>query len=75
MAWIGWTHMHDYQRQRVITFLDPQSDPLGAGYHIIQSQIAIGRAACSARVILMVVRHSWTFFPNVPLTSSSRGDR
>ena len=42
MAWIGWTHMHDYQRQRVITFLDPQSDPLGAGYHIIQSQIAIG---------------------------------
>ncbi|HVY24247.1 MAG TPA: rod shape-determining protein RodA [Steroidobacteraceae bacterium] len=41
-AWIGWTHMHDYQRQRVITFLDPQSDPLGAGYHIIQSQIAIG---------------------------------
>jgi len=41
-TWIGWTHMHDYQRQRVITFLDPQSDPLGAGYHIIQSQIAIG---------------------------------
>ncbi len=41
-AWIGWTHMHDYQRQRVITFLDPQSDPLGSGYHIIQSQIAIG---------------------------------
>lgn len=34
--------MHDYQRQRVLTLLDPQSDPLGAGYHIIQSQIAIG---------------------------------
>jgi rod shape determining protein RodA len=32
----------DYQRQRVLTFLDPQSDPLGSGYHIIQSQIAIG---------------------------------
>ena len=34
--------MHDYQRQRVLTLLDPQTDPLGAGYHIIQSQIAIG---------------------------------
>lgn len=37
-----WFSMHDYQRQRVLTFLDPQSDPLGSGYHIIQSQIAIG---------------------------------
>ncbi len=37
-----WTFMHDYQRQRVLTFLDPQSDPLGSGYHIIQSQIALG---------------------------------
>jgi rod shape determining protein RodA len=34
--------LHDYQRQRVFTFIDPQNDPLGAGYHIIQSQIAIG---------------------------------
>jgi rod shape determining protein RodA len=41
-AWFGWSMLHDYQRQRVLTFLDPQSDPLGAGYHIIQSQIAIG---------------------------------
>jgi rod shape determining protein RodA len=37
-----WHLMHDYQRQRVLTLLDPQSDALGAGYHIIQSQIAIG---------------------------------
>ena len=37
-----WLFMHDYQRRRVLTLLDPQSDPLGAGYHIIQSQIAIG---------------------------------
>lgn len=37
-----WHFMHDYQRQRVITFLDPAQDPLGAGYHIIQSKIAIG---------------------------------
>jgi rod shape determining protein RodA len=41
-AWFGWSFMHDYQRRRVLTFLDPQTDPLGAGYHIIQSQIAIG---------------------------------
>jgi rod shape determining protein RodA len=41
-AWFGWSMLHDYQRNRVLTFLDPQSDPLGAGYHIIQSQIAIG---------------------------------
>lgn len=41
-AWAGWNLMHDYQRKRVLTFLDPQTDPLGAGYHIIQSQIAIG---------------------------------
>ena len=41
-AWFGWNFMHDYQRKRVLTFLDPQTDPLGAGYHIIQSTIAIG---------------------------------
>ena len=41
-AWFGWSFMHDYQKKRVLTFLDPQTDPLGAGYHIIQSQIAIG---------------------------------
>jgi rod shape determining protein RodA len=41
-AWFGWSLLHDYQRQRVLTFIDPQSDPLGSGYHIIQSTIAIG---------------------------------
>ena len=35
-------YMHDYQKQRVLTLLDPETDPLGAGYHIIQSKIAIG---------------------------------
>ncbi len=40
---IAWNYLlHDYQRQRVLTLLDPTSDPLGAGYHIIQSTIAIG---------------------------------
>lgn len=38
----AWNMLHDYQRRRVLTLLDPSSDPLGAGYHIIQSTIAIG---------------------------------
>ena len=37
-----WHFMHDYQKRRVLTFLNPEHDPLGAGYHIIQSKIAIG---------------------------------
>ncbi|MBK7952818.1 MAG: rod shape-determining protein RodA [Candidatus Accumulibacter sp.] len=37
-----WTMLHDYQRKRILTLVDPTSDPLGAGYHIIQSTIAIG---------------------------------
>ncbi len=39
---VGWGLMHDYQRQRVLTFLNPEQDPLGSGYHIIQSKIALG---------------------------------
>ena len=39
---ILWHFMHDYQRNRVLTFLNPEQDPLGAGYHIIQSSIAVG---------------------------------
>jgi rod shape determining protein RodA len=42
LAWMGWGMLHDYQRKRVLTFLTPETDPLGAGYHIIQSQIALG---------------------------------
>jgi rod shape determining protein RodA len=41
-AWIGWHFLHGYQRERVLTFMNPATDPLGAGYHIIQSTIAIG---------------------------------
>ncbi len=37
-----WNVMHDYQRKRILTLLDPTTDPLGAGYHIIQATIAIG---------------------------------
>jgi len=43
MVWVLWNfYMLDYQKRRVLTLLDPESDPLGAGYHIIQSKIAIG---------------------------------
>lgn len=38
----AWEHLHDYQKARVMTFLDPESDPRGAGYNILQSQIALG---------------------------------
>ena len=37
-----WTQMHDYQRERILTFLDPSRDPLGAGYHSTQASIALG---------------------------------
>ncbi|MDD9877492.1 MAG: FtsW/RodA/SpoVE family cell cycle protein, partial [Magnetovibrio sp.] len=39
---VGWQFLHEYQKQRIFTFLDPEQDPLGAGYHIIQSKIALG---------------------------------
>ena len=39
---VAWSKMHDYQRQRILTFMDPEQDPLGSGYHIIQSKIALG---------------------------------
>lgn len=39
---LAWHWLHDYQKQRVLTFLNPESDPLNTGYHIIQSKIAIG---------------------------------
>ena len=42
LAPVLWSFMKDYQRQRVLTFLSPEEDPLGSGYHIIQSKIAIG---------------------------------
>ena len=42
LAPLLWSYMHAYQKQRVLTFLNPESDPLGSGYHIIQSKIAIG---------------------------------
>ena len=37
-----WTYLHDYQKQRILTLFSPEADPLGTGYHIIQSMIAVG---------------------------------
>jgi len=39
---VAWNFLHAYQRKRILTFLNPESDPLGAGYHILQSKIALG---------------------------------
>jgi rod shape determining protein RodA len=39
---LAWSHLHDYQRERILTFIDPTRDPLGAGYHSTQASIAIG---------------------------------
>ncbi len=39
---LGWFGMHEYQRQRILTLFDPEKDPLGSGYHIIQATIAVG---------------------------------
>jgi rod shape determining protein RodA len=39
---VAWHFMHDYQRQRILTFLHPENDPLGSGWHILQSMIAVG---------------------------------
>ena len=46
---IGWTFLKDYQKVRVITLLNPDFDPLGAGYHSWQSKIAIGSGGSGAR--------------------------
>jgi rod shape determining protein RodA len=44
-----WPFLHDYQRRRILTLLDPSSDPLGAGYHIIQSTIAVGSGGLAGK--------------------------
>jgi len=46
---VAWPLMHDYQRQRVLTLFDPAQDPLGAGYHTIQSTIALGSGGISGK--------------------------
>lgn len=58
-----WYVMHDYQRQRVLTFLNPESDPLGAGYHIIQSKIAIGSGGIFGQGWLQGTQSNLEFLP------------
>jgi rod shape determining protein RodA len=62
-AWGSWYLLHDYQRQRVLTFLDPQADPLGAGYHIIQSTIAIGSGGVTGKGFLRGTQGQLEFLP------------
>lgn len=55
--------MHDYQRDRVMMLLDPESDPLGAGYHIIQSKIAIGSGGFTGKGWLQGTQSQLEFLP------------
>ena len=58
-----WHHLHDYQRQRVLTFLDPETDPLATGYHIIQSKIAIGSGGVFGKGYLHGTQSHLQFLP------------
>ena len=60
---IAWSLMHDYQKKRVLTFLDPDRDPLGAGYHITQSKIAIGSGGLFGKGFLKGTQSSLNFLP------------
>ncbi len=60
---VAWSSLHDYQRQRVYTFLDPEGDPLGSGYHIIQSKIAIGSGGVWGRGYLQGSQAQLSFLP------------
>ncbi|WP_455207137.1 rod shape-determining protein RodA [Kaarinaea lacus] len=60
---VAWYLMHDYQRQRVLTFLDPEQDPLGSGYHIIQSKIAIGSGGLYGKGWLNGTQSQLDFLP------------
>ncbi len=60
---VGWHFMHDYQKQRVLTFLNPESDPLGAGYHITQSKIALGSGGIEGKGFLKGTQSHLNFLP------------
>lgn len=55
--------LHDYQKQRVLTFLNPESDPLGAGYHIMQSKIALGSGGIDGKGFLQGTQSRLNFLP------------
>ncbi|MDX8411204.1 MAG: rod shape-determining protein RodA [Mariprofundaceae bacterium] len=58
-----WRSMYGYQKQRVLSFLDPQSDPLGAGYHVIQATIAIGSGGLFGKGYLQGTQARLHFLP------------
>ena len=60
---VAWHFMHDYQKQRVLTFLNPESDPLGAGYHITQSKIAIGSGGLHGKGFMNGSQSHLNFLP------------
>ena len=59
----SWYFMKDYQRQRVLTFLNPERDPLGAGYHVIQSKIAVGSGGIMGKGYMQGTQGALRFLP------------
>jgi len=62
---LAWQFLHDYQRQRVLTFINPESDPLGAGYHIIQSKIALGSGGLLGKGFMQGTQGHLDFLPEM----------
>ncbi len=60
---VGWYFLHDYQRNRILNFLDPERDPLGTGYHILQSKIAIGSGYIFGKGIFKGTQSTLNFLP------------
>ncbi len=60
---VVWNHMHSYQQNRVLTFLDPERDPLGAGYHIMQSKIAMGAGGVFGKGFTQGTQSQLKFLP------------
>ncbi len=60
---LAWSFLHDYQRERILTFLDPSRDPLGAGYHILQSKIALGSGGLFGKGFVGGTQSQLSFLP------------
>jgi rod shape determining protein RodA len=60
---VAWHYLHDYQKKRILTFLDPNTDPLGAGYNILQSQIAIGSGGFTGKGFMAGSQNKLSFLP------------
>ncbi len=60
---VAWNFLHDYQKRRVLTFLNPENDPLGAGYHIMQSKIALGSGGVFGKGFLLGTQSHLNFLP------------